>query len=148
MIRGYFGIGCYGMKTSFNYGTLFRSAKILGADFIFLINTRFKVQSSDTVKSHNHLPLYQYENFKQFNDNRPYGAELVGIELDEKSKPISEFVHPQKAIYLLGAEDTGLPKEVINQCQHLIQLPGEFSLNVSVAGSIVLFDRINKLIKP
>jgi tRNA G18 (ribose-2'-O)-methylase SpoU len=59
--------------------------------------------------------------------------------------PIADFKHPERCIYLLGAEDSGLTKEAINKCHEIIILPGTFCLNVSVAGSIVLFDRIQKL---
>jgi tRNA G18 (ribose-2'-O)-methylase SpoU len=143
--NGYFGIGCIGMKTADNYGTLFRTAQIMGADFVFLIGTRFKKQSSDTMKSWRHIPTYVYDTFADFNKHRPYDCKLIGIELTETSIPIKEYKHPKQACYLLGAEDNGLTKEAIEACQEIIILPGERSLNVAVAGSIVLFDRINKL---
>jgi tRNA G18 (ribose-2'-O)-methylase SpoU len=142
--KGYFGIGCIGMKTADNYGTLFRTAQIMGADFIFLIGARFKRQASDTMKSWRHVPLFEYENFEDFNNHRPYDCKLVGIELTETSIPIKDYKHPKQACYLLGAEDNGLTKEAIEACQEIIILPGERSLNVSVAGSIVLYDRIIK----
>ena len=142
--HGYFGIGCLNMKTSMNYGTLFRTAQIMGADFIFLIGSRFKRQASDTMKSWRHLPLFEYENFEDFQKHRPYDCKLVGIELLESATPIEEFKHPKQACYLLGAEDNGLTKEAIEACQEIIYLPCERSLNVSVAGSIVLYDRIAK----
>ena len=141
---GYFGIGCLNMKTSMNYGSLFRTAQVFGADFIFLIGLRFKRQSSDTMKSYRHMPLYHYDSFEDFNKHRSYGAILVGIEIDEAARPIQQYDHPKRACYLLGAEDNGLTREAIFHCQDLIYLPGERSLNVAVAGSIVLFDRINK----
>jgi len=142
--KGYFGIGCYGMKTSHNYGSLFRTAQVLGADFLFLIGCRFKHQSSDTMKSWRHVPVYVYDDFDDFNKHRPHDCRLVGIELHKTSTPIKTFVHPKQACYLLGAEDNGLPMSILDKCQNIIQLPGERSLNVAVAGSIVLFDRINK----
>ena len=142
--NGFFGIGCLNMKTSENFGTLFRTAQVLNADFIFLIGTRFKRQSSDTMKSWRHIPLFEYDNFEDFNKHRPYDCRLVGIELIESATPIKTFKHPKRACYLLGAEDNGLTKEAISACQEIVYLPGERSLNVATAGSIVLFDRINK----
>ena len=142
--NGYFGIGCIGMKTADNYGTLFRTAQIMGADFIFLIGTRFKKQASDTMKSWRHLPLFEYDTFADFNKHRPYDCRLVGVELTESSIPIKEYKHPKQACYLLGAEDNGLTREAIEACQEIIILPGERSMNVAVAGSIVLYDRVNK----
>jgi len=143
--RGFFGIGCLNMKKKDNYGTLFRTAQILGADFMFLIGPRFKRQASDTVKSWRHTPLFEYEDFNDFHKHRPYSSRLVGIELDPMAVPIKNYVHPQQAAYLLGSEDNGLSAGTLNFCNDVIVLPGDHSLNVSVAGSIVLFDRINKM---
>ena len=72
---------------------------------------------------------------------------LVGIELIESATMLEDFVHPKQACYLLGSEDSGLSKEALEHCQEIICLPGERSLNVSVAGSIVIFDRITKMKK-
>jgi tRNA G18 (ribose-2'-O)-methylase SpoU len=145
MNRGFFGIGIQNVKTETNIGTLWRSAFIFGASFIFTIGNRYKRQASDTTQSWRHIPLYNYESFEDFYKSMPYDCQLIGIELDDKSIPIAEFKHPERCIYLLGAEDSGLTNEAINKCHQLIILPGTFCLNVSVAGSIVLFDRIQKL---
>ena len=142
--NGYFGIGCLNMKNSINYGTLFRTAQLMNADFIFLIGRRFKKQASDTMKSYRHIPLFEYKNFKDFNDHRPYDCKLIGIELSNNATLLSDFEHPKRACYLLGAEDNGLTNEAIDSCQEIVYLLGEMSLNVSVAGSIVLYDRIQK----
>lgn len=145
--NGYFGIGCLNMKTAMNYGTLFRTAQILNADFIYLVGCRFEHQASDTMKSWRHIPTFVYQDFKDFNEHRPHDCKLIGIELIKTATPIAEFKHPKQACYLLGSEDNGLSKEAIEHCQEIIYLPGERSLNVSVAGSIVLYDRISKLKK-
>lgn len=143
-MRGYFGIGIFNGKTPENLGTLWRTASLFGASFIFTIGKRYKKQCSDTMNSAKHIPLYHYENFESFYDNMPKDCLLIGIELNEYSKPIKQFSHPQRCIYLLGAEDNGLNLECINGCHDLIQLPGEYSMNVAVAGSIVMYDRISK----
>lgn len=143
--KGYFGIGCLNMKTSMNFGTLFRTAQVFGADFIFLIGCRFNQQSTDTMKSWKHIPTFVYKDFADFNEHRPYDCKLIGIELIETATPLKEFKHPKQACYLLGAEDNGLTREAIEHCQEIIYLPGEHSLNVSVAGSIVLYDRVSKM---
>lgn len=147
MKKGYYGIGCYHMKREVNYGTLFRSASLLGADFIFLIGKRFKKQASDTQKSHTKLPLFEYRSFEEFLDNLPYGCQLVGVELDHESKPLQNYDHPMQACYLLGAEDSGLSYDVLSNCKDIIQLPGQYSLNVATAGSIVMYDRFVKGVK-
>lgn len=144
--RGYFGIGCLGMKTHDNYGTLLRSAQLMGAKFIYLIGTRFTEPPEDTMKSWRHIPLYQHETFDCFLKSMPYESKLIGIEMTDKSLSLPEYSHPERACYLLGSEDFGLPEIVIDQCDDLISIPGKLtgSLNVSTAGSIALYDRIVK----
>ncbi len=142
--NGFYGIGILNAKHEINYGSLFRTAQIFNADFVFIIGERFKIQSSDTMKSWRHIPTYSYKDFEDFNKHRPFNCVLIGVELDERSIPIKEFKHPKVCCYLLGAEDNGLTTLARDTCQQLIQLPGERSLNVAVAGSIVLFDRLNK----
>ncbi len=144
LTRGYFGIGVQCMKSEVNYGTLFRTANLFGAKYIYLIGKRFTRQSSDTMRTERHLPLFEYSSFSDFNDHRPFDCQLIGIEMTKDAIPLNEFSHPTRACYLLGAEDHGLTNEAIAQCQSIVILPGDRSLNVSVAGSIVLYDRISK----
>ena len=139
--RGYFEIGIYQPKTAVNVGTLWRSAFQLGAAGIFTIGRRFPQQASDTVKAYRHVPMREFDAFDDFYRQIPTGARLVGIEMG--GKPLGEAVHPDAAIYLLGAEDKGLPYEVKKRCHQLISLEADRSesYNVAVAGSLVLYHR-------
>ena len=58
----------------------------------------------------------------------------VAIEMG--GTPLEEFEHPDRAIYLLGSEDTGLPKSVVHACHQHVALPAERyeSYNVAMAG--------------
>jgi len=141
---GYFGIGIMGLKYDDNYGTLLRTAQVFGADFIFIIGRRYKKQPSDSMNSWKHIPLFEYKDFDDFYQHMPYKVNLVAIEMAENAMPIHTYKHPKSACYLLGSEDFGLPQEVLEKCKEIVYLPGEKSLNVSVAGSIVLFDRLQK----
>jgi len=144
MKRGYFGIGIENTKTRANIGTLWRSAFGLGAAFIFVIGNRYKKQASDTVKAMRHIPMYHYDTFEQFYENMPKDCKLIGIELYERSRELSGYSHPERAIYLLGAEDIGLSNEAIAKCHSMIQFDSKQCLNVSVAGSIIMYDRNSK----
>jgi tRNA G18 (ribose-2'-O)-methylase SpoU len=144
MNRGYFGIGIYAPKREINIGTLWRSAQIFGASFIFTIGRRYEKQSSDTTKADRHIPLYNYKTFTEFNRLRPNAAPLIAIEQNKNSKDIKDFIHPERAVYLLGAEDYGIPPKILNKCQEVIHISTPLCLNVAVAGSIVMFDRQNK----
>ena len=96
------------------------------------------------MKTPNTIPLYHYTDFNEL--RWPHGCELVGVEINERSKELSDFRHPNRCIYLLGAEDSGLPAELIDICDHVIEVPTlkSFCLNVAVAGSIIMHDRFEK----
>lgn len=144
-ITEYFGIGIQNGKTPENLGVLWRSAQNLGASFIFTIGNRYAKQACDTHNAVKSLPYFHYESFEDFFKNLPKGARLVGVELDENATDLETFEHPRRCVYLLGAEDHGLSKKAIEKCHYLVKFRSEKSLNVSVAGSIVLYDRgINK----
>jgi tRNA G18 (ribose-2'-O)-methylase SpoU len=140
--RGYFGLAMYHPKNRDNWGSLIRTANILGADFIATIGKRFKEQHTDTTKAHLHLPVFEYKDFDDFHEHLPEGCQLVGLELDSKARDLKGFVHPSRAVYLVGAEDSGIPQEVLKSCQYVIKLKGDYSMNVAVAGSIVLYHRV------
>ena len=145
--KGYYGLGILHGKHEVNYWSMFRTAQILNADFLFTIGKRFKVHVADTMNCYKHMPVFSYDNFKDFNDHRPFDSRLIGIEMCEKSVLLEDFEHPKRAIYLLGSEDNGLTKEAIDHCQYIIKLHGDRSMNVSVAGSIVLYDRYTQFNK-
>jgi tRNA (guanosine-2'-O-)-methyltransferase len=90
------------------------------------------------------MPVFSYTDFQDFNAHRPFDCKLVGIELTDEAIEVSEYKHPKRAVYLLGAEDNGLSRECIDNLQDIIKLHGTRSMNVSVAGSIVLYDRYRK----
>lgn len=141
----FYGIGVMHGTNPVNIGTLWRHAYILGASFIFTINTKYKKQSADVVVTPSRIPLYHYKDLEDLHTHLPYGAPLVGIELTDDAVLVNEFEHPRRAVYLLGSETNGLSSSVLDACHHVVKLPGHFSMNVSVAGSIVMHDRISKV---
>ena len=140
-MRGYFEIGIYNGKTASNLGTLWRSAFQLGAAGIFIIGNRFRKQASDTVKAWRSVPLREYMDFEHFLSCRPYDCLLVGVEMGGRS--LTGYHHPERAVYLLGAEDSGLPNLVMEQCNSIISLDAinVESYNVAVVGSLVMYHR-------
>lgn len=143
-MRGYFGIGIVNGKNGVNLGTLWRSAYQMGAVFIFTVGHRYKPQSSDTYMAYRHMPLYQYPDWQAFINGGLYDCMRIAVEMG--GEPLITFDHPQRAVYLLGAEDNGIPPKIIGDCHKVVELPSvrQPSFNVAVAGSIVMYDRIAK----
>lgn len=141
--RGFFSIGIYQPKHEENVGTLWRAAFLYGAASIFTIGTRYQRQASDTPKTQQTIPLYHFDSIDDAVAHLPNGAPLVGIELADRAISLSQFRHPPQATYLLGSEDHGLPRKVIDRCHNLVQVEAAepWSHNVSATGSIVLWHR-------
>ncbi len=139
--KGFFAIGIYRTKTESNVGTLWRHARLYGAAYVFTIGRRYKKQSSDTCNTPLHVPLFHYETIDEL--QLPHGAPLVGIELDIRARPLSGYGHPRCGVYLLGAEDHGLPPAILARCHSVVQIeaPLGYSMNVATAGTIVMHDR-------
>lgn len=120
--RGYFGVGVYHPKREVNVGTLWRTAHVMGAAFVFTVGRRYKHrQAGDTTKADLSIPLHHYDGLDDLLAHLPNGAPLVGVELDPRAVPLSRFTHPERAVYLLGAEDHGLPVDVLDACHHIVQ---------------------------
>lgn len=143
-MRGFFEIGIYRGKTPANVGTLWRSAYQLGAAGVFTVGKRYPMQSSDTTQAHRHIAMREYLDEEAFLNAQPYNCPIVAIEMG--GKPLSKFAHPERAVYLLGAEDHGIPAKLLERCQHVVSLESirTASFNVAVAGSLVMYDRMVK----
>ena len=139
--RGYFGVAVYRPKNSVNIGSLFRTAQLLGASYLAVIGARYKRQPSDTYNAAYHMPLYQYDGWDDFRANIPLGTRIVAVELTPDAQMLDDYEHPKQAVYLLGAEDNGIPVAILERCHDVVKLRGKRSMNVAVAGSIVLYSR-------
>ena len=145
---GWFGIGIVRGKCAPNHGTLWRSAYQLGASFAFTIGARYNKSTEDTsnvYKTWAKLPFLQYTNWENFMESSPYACPWIAIEMG--GIPLPDFKHPTRAVYFLGSEDSGLPSAIVDHCHFTVSIPciRSMSYNVAVAGSIIMYDRLQKL---
>lgn len=141
MSRGFFAIGIEHGKTAQNLGTLWRTANLFGAAFVFTVGARYSRQASDTMKTPLHVPLFHFGSLDDLVEHLPWSYPLVGVELDDRAAEAHRFHHAERACYLLGAEDHGLTREAVERAHYLVRLPGRRSLNVATAGALILYSR-------
>lgn len=144
-VRGYFGIAVWHPKTGVNIGTLWRSAAILDAAFLATIGKRYPPQASDTTQTPRHTPLWHFDTPEDFWAHVPAGCQPVAVEIHRRAKSLPRFVHPERAVYILGPEDGTLPDLFVERAYAVVQIPGAYCYNLAVAGSIVMYDRIAKM---
>lgn len=145
-MRGFFAIGCEGISKPANIGALLRTANAFGASYVFTIgavaDTR-EFHCVDTSASDGSVPFFDYPDITAM--QRPKGCALVGIELMDTSIDLPSFRHPRQAAYILGSERGGLSEEVVEACDYVVKIPTRFSLNLSLAGGLVMYDRMMTL---
>jgi tRNA(Leu) C34 or U34 (ribose-2'-O)-methylase TrmL len=66
----------------------------------------------------------------------------VGVEITDDAVELPRFRHPTRAAYVFGAERFSLSPEVLAACEFVVKIPTRFSINVGMAGAIVLYDRM------
>lgn len=138
--RGFFAIGIFHNKTPQNIGTLWRSAQMYNAAFVFTVGARYDRQASDTPRTPLHMPLFHFDDLDDLVSHLPWSTPLVGIEMDPRATMLGDYNHRQRACYILGAEDHGLSADAADRCVDLVQIEGPKpqSHNVAVAGALVL----------
>jgi tRNA G18 (ribose-2'-O)-methylase SpoU len=73
----------------------------------------------------------------------------LAIEQAEASLPLSDFRvdKDEKYCFILGNEVRGVPQELVDDCDGVIEIPQEgtkHSLNIAVATGVVLWDFYQK----
>lgn len=142
-MRGYFAIGAEGISKPMNLGALMRTAHAFGASFVYSVDAADKIRNvynADTSKTFEHVPYYQWNTIDDM--ALPRGCTLVGVELTDDAVELPSFRHPAAAAYILGREKGSLSPEMLEKCEFVIKIPTKFCINVSLAGALVMYDRM------
>lgn len=137
-----------------NVGAIFRTADAVGINKIFLTGItptpldRFGRKRKDITKSalgaEEFVP-WEYKStcsLALLAKLKRDGFQIIAIEQDEKSVDYKKIKPKEKNAFILGTEVTGLPKNILNKCDKIAEIPTKGkkeSLNVSVSAGIALF---------
>ncbi|HEU5011566.1 MAG TPA: 23S rRNA (guanosine(2251)-2'-O)-methyltransferase RlmB [Roseiflexaceae bacterium] len=130
-----------------NVGTLLRTAEAVGVHGVVLPGRRAAEVTPAVVNASSgateHLRITVVSNLAQtIKEVQRAGVWVVGVEEDERAQLYNEADLDIPLALVLGAEGTGLARLTRERCDLLVKLPmyGRIeSLNVSVAGSILLY---------
>lgn len=144
MTRGYAAIGLDRCKNPYNLGSVLRAAQCYDASLVVVGGGRFKKVSTDVLKSYRHIPSMEVDDvFGAI----PFGAMPVVVELCERAKPLTDFVHPHTAYYIFGPEDGSVRKDIIERAPLVVQIPTSFCMNLAATVNVVLYDRLVKQLR-
>lgn len=129
-------------------GSLVRTAHAVAASEVILVGERdWNVYAACTAEDFTHIlhltdaaALLAHVARRRWN--------LVAVELDPRAVGLFDAVYPERPCFLLGAERGGVPPELLDAAEMVVQIPQWGlvpSLNLAVAGSLVAYDYLAKL---
>ena len=139
-----------GVNKPHNLSAIIRTCDAAGvfqANFI-CDNNKVKTFNSTAQGSQKWVKLRNHESYsKATNTLRQEGFKLYGTSLNENSIDYRDFDFTESTCFVLGAEKWGLSNELNSQVDESIYIPMNGmvqSLNVSVAGAILLFEAVRQ----
>lgn len=140
-MRGYSVIGLDNPKNPINLGAAMRAAGVYGASALYFSGKRIKPGRTDTKKHYRHIPLLRVDDL---HDVVPYDCVPVAIEIVDGAKSLVEYVHPERAFYIFGAEDQTLGDRILSWCKDVVYVPTDGCMNLAATVNVVLYDRLLK----
>ena len=145
-----FSVAVYNISKEFNIGSLLRTAHCAKVKEFFLIGKK-SFNTYAAVSSDKWTKISYLETIEQFLSHiKETNYNLVLIDQANNSKSLFDFEYPQNPLFLLGAEKGGIPDLVKNLNHPILEIPQYglvHSLNLSCAGSIVIYHYLYKLYK-
>jgi 23S rRNA (guanosine2251-2'-O)-methyltransferase len=136
-----------GVEDPHNLGALIRTADAAGADGMIIPERRAAGLTGAAVKASagasEHLPIARVTNISRTLDElKERNVWTVGLD-ERGTQSYDELDYKMDCAIVLGAEGKGLHDLVRRRCDFLVSIPmlGQIpSLNVSVAGAIVMYE--------
>jgi len=140
-----------GVEDPHNFGAILRTAEAAGADGVVIPERRAAGVTGTVAKASagasEHLPVAKVTNIARTLEELK-GKNLWIVGLDERGKQnYDEVDYKMDCAVVLGAEGKGLHDLVAKKCDFLVSIPmlGKVpSLNVSVAGGVVLYEVVRQ----
>jgi tRNA G18 (ribose-2'-O)-methylase SpoU len=131
-----------------NVGSLVRTAHAVAAEEVVLVGDReWNVEAARTAELYTTVTrLPDLEAFRAHLADRCFN--LVAVEIDDRAVNLFEAEYPVRPCFLLGTEIGGVPDALLAEAAMVVRIPQWGlvpSLNLAVAGSIVLYDYLSKL---
>jgi tRNA C32,U32 (ribose-2'-O)-methylase TrmJ len=132
-------------KYPHNVGSVLRACACWGIPQLWWTGDRVSLELDAGERLPREERLKGYQMVDYHNDDKPlkYFTDIVpvAIEVRENAESLTDFVHPENAVYLFGPEDGGITKPWLTLCHRFIMIPTHFCLNLAAAVNIVLYDR-------
>lgn len=134
-----------------NVGTLIRTADAAGFDAVFLSEKSADIYNDKTLRamqgSHFHLPIFRMDLLPLLDRLAENRVPTLATTLSKSSMDYRQLPQFDTFALVMGNEGQGISQEVAKRADYLVHIamPGQAeSLNVAVAGGILIFSLISK----
>ena len=141
MSKGYACIGLNSPQYDINIGSVLRAVGCYGAKMIAISRKKYSKSASDTMKQYRHIPLLQVDDLKSV---IPYDCVPVAVDIIDGAIPLYDYIHPERAFYIFGPENSTLGEKTLSFCRDVIYIPTERCMNLAATVNVVLYDRASK----
>jgi tRNA G18 (ribose-2'-O)-methylase SpoU len=148
-----FGILMVNIDYDNNSGNIVRTANAFGADEVILYGRR-KFDRRSSMGTEFYMNFQQIRFVEEIDEALKDYDLIVGLDNIDGSISIFEYNwgmvngnNSPKTLICLGQESAGLPQEIINRCNTLVNIPqygSVRSLNVGTAAGIAMYDFVKK----
>ena len=138
-------IGLIDPKSPTNVGAIIRAAGCYLANEVRYTGERFDRAAkyhTDTQNTASKIPLIHTDDLLS---PLVEHMKVVCVELAEGASLLTQFEHPENALYIFGPEDGSIPQSVIDRADSVVYIPTEGCMNLAATVNVVLYDRLSKL---
>lgn len=150
VLNGEFYLLCDKVQDPGNLGTIIRTAHASGIDGVILTKGTVDIYNDKTIRSTMgsifYVPIIQDENLNVIRELKEKGFSIVATSLEGKNDFFDEDL-TGRVVITVGNEGNGVSQEVYDISDKKVKIPmpgGAESLNVGVATSIILYERVRQ----
>jgi tRNA(Leu) C34 or U34 (ribose-2'-O)-methylase TrmL len=131
-------------KHSHNIGGAIRACSCFGVKSLVWTGVRIELDRFARLPREERMKGYKDVTWTRSDrpfDLFPKDIVPVCVEIHPGATCLTQFEHPEKAVYVFGPEDGSVPQVTRRFCHCFVFIPSHFCLNVSAAVNVVLAHR-------
>ncbi|MBM81580.1 MAG: 23S rRNA (guanosine(2251)-2'-O)-methyltransferase RlmB [Planctomycetaceae bacterium] len=136
-----------GIQDPYNFGSMIRSACVLGLDGMIVADTNQCAVTSFVARTSagavNHLPIAQVDDWSDFTRRAKDASFRIYGTSPTDGEPIGSGTFAEKSAVVIGNEARGIGDELLQHCDQLLSIPqkGQLdSLNASISAAILFYE--------
>jgi len=150
-VKGNIYVYCDHISDPGNLGTVIRTADASGMDAVLMSPECVDLYSPKTIRSsmgsYFHIPVYENITADMLNSYKKDGFKILSSDLSDNTTDYRKADYTGAVVLILGNEANGITDDIKKISDEFIKIPilGKAeSLNVSVAGGILMYEAVRK----